>query len=270
MTFKIGFAAERPQAKTEAAYTALQQTVTPRKSVVQVAFPGRGTALAYYNDLFDLHCGDTVFVDGKLEGLRGRIVEVNYNFKIKISEYKRVIAVAKTDVRGQFHMAGSHFVTFDPAVLPISQVATWYMAPPKEEDEYISGSDETSFCLEELKGFKISEEIAERGHDYYMKNKVVYVCIDGDSGYAIVEGGSPYEVEFRYINGEISGLVCSCFCSCNCKHEVATMLQLRETLEWIEKHYAAQFKATGYFAAVSKRALFSIAIDGRDTGSFTL
>ena len=28
-------------------------------------------ALAYYNDRFDLHVGDIVFVDGRLEGLRG-------------------------------------------------------------------------------------------------------------------------------------------------------------------------------------------------------
>ncbi len=270
MAFKIGFAAEQPQAKTETTYIAPQQTATPRKSVVQVAFPDRGMTLAYYNDRFDLRRGDIVFVDGKLEGLRGRVVEVNYNFKIKVSDYKRVIAVADTDVRGQFHMAGSHFVTFDPAALPISKVATWYMAPPKEDDEYVSGSDDTSFRLDDLKGFKVSEAIAERGHDYYMENKVVYICIDGNKGYAIVEGGSPYEVEFNYNNGEISGLVCSCFCSYNCKHEVAAMLQLRETMELIEKNYAAQFKESGYFAAVSKGVLFSIAIDGRDTGTFTL
>ncbi len=270
MAFKIGFAAEQPQAKNESTYIAPQRTTAPRKSVVQIHFPDRGTTLAYYNDLFDLRRGDIVFVDGKLEGLRGRVVDVNYNFKIKISEYKRVIAVADTEVHGQFHMAGSHFVTFDPAALPGSKVATWYMAPPKEEDEYASGTDDSSFRLDDLKGFKVSEAIAERGHDYYIGNKVVYISIDGNKGYAIVEGSSPYEVEFNYSDGEISGLVCSCFCSYNCKHEVAAMLQLRETMELIEKNYAAQFKESGYFAAVSKGVLFGIAIDGKDTGSFTL
>ncbi len=270
MAFRIGFAAEQPQVKTKTTYIAPQQTVTPRKSVVQVAFPDRGTTLAYYNDRFDLHRGNIVFVDGKLEGLRGRVVEVNYNFKIKVSDYKRVIAVADTDVRGQFHMAGSHFVTFDPAALPISKVATWYMAPPKEDDEYVSSSDDTSFRLDDLKGFKVSEAIAERGHDYYIGNKVVYISIDGNKGYAIVEGSNPYEAEFNYNDGEISGLVCSCFCSYNCKHEVAAMLQLRETMELIEKNYAAQFKESRYFAAVSKGVLFGVAIDGKDAGSFTL
>ena len=270
MAFKIGFAAEQPQTKTESTYIALQQTIAPRKSVVQVRFPDRGTTLAYYNDQFDLHCGDIVFVDGKMEGLRGRVVDVNYNFKIKISEYKRVIAMADTEVHGQFHMAGSHFVTFESTALPCSKVATWYMATPKEEDEYVSGTDDSSFRLDDLKGFKVSESVAERGHEYYMENKVVYICIDGTSGYAIVEGSSPYEVEFTYSDGEISGLVCSCFCSYNCKHEVAAMLQLRETLELIEKYYADEYECTGYFAAVNKGTLFAFAIDGKDVGSFTL
>lgn len=270
MAFKIGFAAEQPQTKTESTYIAPQRTIAPRKSVVQVRFPDRGTTLAYYNDQFDLHCGDIVFVDGKLEGLRGRVVDVNYNFKIKISEYKRVIAVADTEVHGQFHMAGSHFVTFNSAALPSNKVATWYIAPPKEEDEYVSGTDDSSFRLDDLKGFKVSESVADRGHEYYMENKVVYICIDGTSGYAIVKGSSPYEVEFTYSDGEISGLVCSCSCSYNCKHEVAAMLQLRETLELIEKYYADEYECTGYFAAVNKGTLFAFAIDGKDVGSFTL
>ena len=40
------------------------------------------------------------------------------------------------------------------------------------------------------------------------------VYLDGTRGYALVEGGEAYEVEFEYRNGEISRLICSCFCSC--------------------------------------------------------
>ena len=128
----------------------------------------------------------------------------------------------------------------------------------------------SSFRLDDLKSMKISAAVAERGHDYYMENRVRYISIDGTKGYAIVEGSEPYEVEFEYRNGEISGLVCSCFCSYNCKHEFAAMLQLKETLELIEKHYAAQYDEAGYFAAVNKGALFAFAIDGKEAGSFTL
>ena len=81
---------------------------------------------------------------------------------------------------------------------------------------------------------KVSNTVAERGHKYYMENRVRYISIDGTHGYAIVEGSKAYEVEFQYNNGEISGLTCSCFCSGSCKHQFATMLQLRETLEIID------------------------------------
>lgn len=270
MAFKIGFAAEYPEGESAATYTESQQATAPKKSVVQVYFAGRNMMLAYYNDQFDLHRGDMVYVDGKLEGMRGRVTDVNYNFKIKVSDYKHVIALVDTTVNGQFFLAGSHFVTFDRTALPIAKAATWFRAPEKEEDEFVSGNDDTTFHLDDLTGMKVSAAIAERGHGYYLENKVSYLCIDGNQGYAIVEGSENYEVEFTYCDGEISSLVCSCFCGYNCKHEFAAMLQLQETLDRIEKNYADEYKHTGYFAAVNKGTLFTFAIDGKETGSFTL
>ena len=85
--FKIGFngsAEEHRKAPGEA--HSICPAVTPRKSVVRVHFPARNMNLSYYNDAFDLKCGDIVFVEGKLEGLRGRVVDVAYNFKIKLSD----------------------------------------------------------------------------------------------------------------------------------------------------------------------------------------
>lgn len=270
MGFKIGFAADFSDAKTSAPVALEAHNITAKKSVVQILFPGRSATLAYYNDQFDLHVGDIVFVDGKLEGQRGRVVEVSYNFKIKASDYKRVIGLADTEVHGQFFGAGSHFITFDRSALPCNKIITWYKAPEKEDDEYISGSDDSSFLLADLKTMKVSAAIAERGHDYYTENRVRYISIDGYKGYALVEGSEPYEVEFEYKNGEICGLVCSCFCSYNCKHEFAAMLQLKESLEKIEKNYAELYAHTGYFAAIDKGVLFDIAIAGKDNGCVTL
>ncbi len=271
MAFKIGFMANQPeQGERDVLVAAPQQDVVPRKSVVQVHFPDRNMTLAYYNDQFDLHPGDLVFVDGKLEGLRGRVTDVNYNFKIKVSEFKRVIAVADTNVRGQFYILGSHFAAFDPGTLPRSKVRSWYKAPAASDDEFVSGTDDSSFSLNELSGMNVSKAIAERGHDYYIENRVVYLNIDGTTGYAIVEGGEPYEVEFDYVDGQISHLICSCLCSYNCKHEFAAMLQLRESLDMIEKHYADEFKRTNYFAVIAKGALFSFVIAVKETGSFVI
>ena len=115
-----------------------------------------------------------------------------------------------------------------------------------------------------------SNTIAERGHEYYIENRVRYLCVNSSHGIAIVEGTESYVVEFEYRNGEISHLVCECPCSYTCKHEFAAMLQLRETLELIEKHYANEYAQSRYFAAIVKGVLFTLAIDGKETGGFTL
>lgn len=264
MAFKTVFAAEHSEKKSATSVYSASQ-----KSVVQVYFSRRNMTLAYYNDRFDLHRGDMVYVDGKLEGVLGRVTEVNYNFKIKVSDYKRVISVVDTTVNGRFFIAGSHFVTFDRETLPINKAVTWFKAPVKQDDEFVSGSDETTFRPDDLSGMKVSAAIAERSYDYYLENRVSYISIDGSNGYAVVEGSENYEVEFNYCDGEISKLVCSCFCGYNCKHEFATMLQLKQTLELIEKHYADEYKRNGYFAAINKKTLFTFAADAKETGSFT-
>lgn len=266
MAFQIkGFGSKQEVKDTTASvYESPKQATAPRKSLVRVRFPGKGMALAYYNDQFDLKVGDRVYVDGKLEGQQGRVVEITYNFKVKASEYKKVIAVCDTDVSGQFFMAGSHFVTFDTAVLPPEQVTLWFKAPAKEEEEIITGTDDSSFSLDDLSGMNISKEIAQRGHDYYLENLVRYICLNGNRGYAIVEGSQAYAVEFRYQDGQICQLLCECPCCYRCKHEFAAMLQLKETLELIKKHYADEYAYSGYFAAITKGALFSFVIDGKE------
>lgn len=238
----------------------------PVKSIVQVYFPARDTKLAYFNDRFDLHVGDIVYVEGKLEGLRGHVADVTHNFKIRVSEYKRVIGKADTAVSGTLHMAGSHFVAFEPGIIPFEKVLTWYKAPEKEDVEYVTGNDDTTFPLDDLSGMHIENEIAERGQNYCLQNKVRYLCIDRNRGRAIVEGSKAYVVEFTCEEGQIRNLVCDCFCSYTCKHEFAAMLQLRETLQAIKENYPEQMD--GYFAAVSKAAFFDFAVEGKKTGSF--
>ena len=79
MAFKIsGFGSYEAEKKVDVPVQEVQQrSIVPKKSVVQVRFPGKGVALAYYNDQFDLHLGDLVYVDGKLEGQLGRVVEIS-------------------------------------------------------------------------------------------------------------------------------------------------------------------------------------------------
>lgn len=271
MTIQIGFLAERKEKKElpEQAVTG-EKEIHPRKSVVRVQFPEKGMALAYYNDRFDLQPGDRVYVEGKMAGIQGRVTEVSYNFKIKTAAYKRIIAVVDTEVRGELFLAGSHFAAFDPAVLPYEQVRSWFKAPPEKEAEYITGHDGYAFPLADLSRMKVSDAAGQRGYAYYLDNKVRYICISGTRGRAIVEGSEAYEVEFRYREGQISELTCDCPCIDCCKHQVAAMLQLRDTLGWIEKHYPEKLEDCASFCAIFKPTLFLYAIDGKETGRMVL
>ena len=269
MKFPIGFRSESPVTPTPDCYEANKGIASkPVKSLVDIRFPTRNMTLSYYNDQFDLAPGDLVYVDGKLEGLLGHVVSVNRHFKIKLSDYKRVIAKVDTRVQGQLNLCGSHVVAFDRNVIPYSKVITWFKVPEFDEEEYITGEEGGGFLLEDLSTMKIGHEIAERGHEYYVRNKVSYICLDGIHGKAIVEGSEPYEIEFDYVNGEVSNLVCNCYCTYRCKHQFAAMLQLRETLEMIQKNYDDQYARTGYFAALSKSAFMAYVLDHTETGTF--
>lgn len=267
--YQIGFntriSKEYENKETETVY---QKTVQPKKSVVYVYFPHRGTGWAYYNDSFDLKVGDFVYVDGKLEGYRGQVTNVNYSFKIKLSDYKKVIAVVDTNVKGDFYLADSHIVSFDKNAIPFSKVLTWFKAP-ENDDDFVSGNDDAfRFSLDDLSKMKISPDIANRGHDYYIDNRVCYLEIDGTKGHAIAEGSENYEIEFDYTEGEISNLKCSCFCSGACKHEFAAMLQLKESLELITENYEDEYD--DYFAMISKGAFINIVMNKKVSGKISL
>lgn len=116
MKLKIGFRGYEKEENTNMHVTE-PVVAAPVKSVVQVRFPSDGRSFAYYNDGFDLKVGDVVFVEGKFEGLQGIVTEVSHSFRIKLSDYKRVIAKAVTHVSGALYFGGSHLIAFDDTVI---------------------------------------------------------------------------------------------------------------------------------------------------------
>ena len=273
MAFKIGFNTEYDE-KEEVTVEDINQVektkIMPRCSLVQVRFPNKDKTLAYYNDKYDLHLGDRVFVEGKLEGILGVVVSVNYNFKIKSSDYKKIIGLIDREVKGEFFIMPSHFITFDPSAIPVCKVSGWYLPPKNEEEEILTGSDDSGFFIDSLDEMDVKNDVRERGYEYYFEDRVIYLSINSERGYALVKGTRIYEVEFTYINNEIRNIVCSCFCSYNCKHEVATMLLLRELLENMEEEYLKEYEETSYLAALNKVEFFTFAVDGKCSGGFVL
>ena len=266
MQHPIGFAPQLVEG--ERYFPQPYHDITPVKSLAQVHFPDQGQTYTYFNDLYYLQVGDFVFVEGKMEGIRGIVLEVSKSFKIKVSDYKKVIGFANTEISGQLHIAGSHFVSFNPSVLPYEQIRTWYLPPLKPEDIYEIGTGGKAFPLNDLGAMDVSATVGERGNEYYSDNRVRYLCLEGCHGRAIVEGDRAYELEFDLIDGIVHNLVCSCPCGYTCKHAVAAMLQLRETLGMIACHYPTAPQT--YFAAIAKRELFRFVIGRQEAGSFTL
>lgn len=65
MKHPIGFCVQGSAPEAVPAPAAPEETAAV-PSVVRVFFPERGQAYSYYNDRFDLHDGDLVYVSGKL------------------------------------------------------------------------------------------------------------------------------------------------------------------------------------------------------------
>ena len=164
-------------------------------------------------------------------------------------------------------MLGTHVVTFERDAIPCCKVMSWFNAPQTVAPD---SQEDLSFMLNDLSGMNVSAKIEERGRDYQLKNKVTYISLDGTQGKALVAGTEPYVLEFEYTDGMIQNLTCNCSYGHRCKHEVATMLQLRETLNLIQANYSREFAESGYFAALSKSDFIDCIMENSELGSFAL
>ena len=81
---------------------------------------------------------------------------MNYNFKVKVSDYKKVIALVDTDIKGKLFSAGSHFITFDRKALPKEKIKLWFIPPETGNGETVTGRDNFCFDLGNLKSMKVS------------------------------------------------------------------------------------------------------------------
>ena len=269
MKFKIGFSAEeKKETPVQEVYQEEKPEAKPKPSLVDIRFPDIYRSYTYYNDRFDLHEGDIVFVDGKLEGVAGRAAAVNYNFKIRLSDYKRVISVADTDVKGQLYFGGTRVVSFDQNTIPFAKIASWYF-PPDDPEEVVSGEDDSTIILDKPEAWKVDIDLSDYESDDDICD-VIYLSLDNGVGRAIVKGKKCRVVEFFYENGEISKLTCDCYSAGMCEHEIATLFELRRKLKWIEENYADEYQNTLYFAELDKAAFCNMVLMSRQSGLFQI
>ena len=230
----------------------------PVPSLVRVYFADRGAEYTYYNDAFDLREGDIVYVEGKLEGVRGQVTGVNRNFRIRLSDYKRVVGRAETAVRGAFSLAGDYLLAHDRETLPYDRAITWFKAPMKPGEVIAFGYDGADFPLSEMER-AFPPAAIERGEAYFLQNRVVYLELDEHLVRAVVQGTRFYEVSFLFDGERVSIPTCDCYVAGPCKHAYAALRALRELLE----HAPI---CPDYFAAVEKGTLLSYTLGANHSG----
>ena len=227
-----------------------------------------GFACSYYNDKFDLKKGDGVYVDGKLEGLLGFITEVSYCFKIRLSEYKRVIYRVDTEIRGKLYLLGDFFAAFDEDVIPKEKILPWFVRPDNEDDVARSYGEGTEAELSD------SEFTCD---NLPLSNVIPYFCIDKSAVSAVVNmsNGRCYgtnEVEFTFDNVKARNMTCSCYEVGLCIHESTAVSALNGILAEIEKNkeFAEMYNKRGYIALIDKNSVIENTVNSNKTGCIEL
>ena len=206
----------------------------PMRSLVSVRFPGVDRTYTYYNDMFDLHEGDMVFVTGKLAGTRGVVESVNYRFKISLADYQRVIARPEIKMNGTYAPVLDKMVSTDADAVSPDTFRSWVIPPAEddgEEPEFVLGEGYT-IDLEHITEYdEVEEAVLKRAIDYCSGGRVCYLSLRDGTGTAFVEGTKWYEVNFSYRNGVVSEMYCECPYPGLCKHSIAVLITLREIMK---------------------------------------
>lgn len=262
----------QPRAPEAASPTpAAQPEAAAVPSVVRVYFPERDRAYSYYNDRFDLHEGDVVYVSGKLAGLLGRVAAVDYNFRIRLADYERVIGAADRNVRGTFYVFGTHMLTLGHGALPYAQVRSWFFRR-RPDGEFVTGHGPGPDVHAGLSrsDAPARARLPARGRPAMPRGGWSTCRSTARRGTPSCRARCPHELTFTYTGGTVSALTCTCYETGLCKHGAALLLQLRETVDFLREEHEEAFAASDRFAAVSKRIFSHFAMDGSAGGCITL
>ena len=224
----VGFGQEDPKREEKQQKGTVITEPSPVRSLVSVSFEEGGRPLTYYNDRFDLNPGDRVFVSGKLAGKVGYVESVTTKFRIRLSDYEKVLSVAQTPVLGTYEPKGEMMCSYDADAVSPESFRKWVL-PPKDEAEdgeiifgdgyEISMDDPTS-----ADGYDPS--VMERAIKYCQEEKIGYVSVRNGIGKAFVHGEKWYEIDFRLSGNVLREAYCDCPYPGLCKHLLAVTVVL--------------------------------------------
>ena len=243
----IGFSNRSEPAPAPAA-PAPAAAAAPVRCLAEVHFPSEDKHYPYYNDLFDLKVGDAVFVSGKFAGKLGFVTSVTTRFKIDLAYYKKVVAKPEFRFSGSFTPVLSMMLSPGSAAFPDAATLKSWVQPPKdgdgEEINQIVVGDGFAFDLEDFEqDDEVDEAKVERALEYCREGRVRYLSLQNGVGTAFVEGSVWYEVNFRYVEGQIWDMYCDCPCPGLCKHDIAVLVVLRALLRQPELFDESDFTA---------------------------
>ena len=171
-------------------------TASPVRSLVSVSFERMNMPLTYYNDRFDLKPGDRVFVTGKLEGEIGIVESVTTKFRIRLSDYQKVLSLAQTSVRGAYVPKGNVMLSYDADALSPEDFRKWILPPveqDEEQDEVIFGDGFEVSLDDPSDAEDVDPEVFNRAIEYCRSGRIGYVSIRNGEGKAFVRGSHWYE-----------------------------------------------------------------------------
>lgn len=228
----MGFCREERKETSDVLLPTVEEPKTPVKSLVRVRFEDADPELTYYNDRFDLKPGNRVFVSGKRAGEIGIVSSVSTKFRIRLSDFERVIALAQTPIRGTYKPAADKMLSYDSNALSPEAFRAWVM-PPEEEDDGILCGDGCEIPLDDPHNADdVDRAVFDRAIDYCNSGRIGYISVRDGIGHAYVEGRHWYELDFRIRDNMIEEAYCGCPYPGLCKH----LLAVAVTLSAIAQH----------------------------------
>lgn len=254
MKTKIGFSFdEQEDEKSEieiGAASPEQADQAPVRSIVKVRFKD-GREYPYYNDRFDLHTDDVVYVDGKLAGMPGIVYEVTTKFKVSLAHYKRVIAKLNLAFHGKFRRSFGMMYSCD-STLCAQQIKSWFYPPQEEEEVFVTGDGYEIDLANIDTCADIHPQDMEKAFALFKEGALQSICIENGVGQAIIQGSRIHTVDFTIEGGRLKNLYCDCISPDLCKHMLAVCL----ALHMLQKSGAAL--ESGHFAALGCDLFYNI------------